>query len=293
MAECPICKASSGTAQCVCGYSFDGEPLDWQKLRARYDSEKDWRSRAEIVRSSHRISGNPPLREFAASLEIGLGTAARDIRLAIGLDQYPELATQPNAFHADNELKILNGRRRGKASTRPDARFYNEDELQKCLVDHWQITCLGKEWDLCRHNGHFDTREVGTLDILARHKNRPAWLIVELKVGKPSDNVLGQLLRYMGWIRARHAAEGEAIEGLVIGSERDPQITYGLGCLPNVQFICYRRTGAGLELFNPIFDEASTAIESLTDTEREELLSKLKLMQISSSNNSNPENNVT
>jgi RecB family endonuclease NucS len=42
-------------------------------------------------------------------------------------------------------------------------------------------------------------------------------LVVELKRGRPSDKVIGQAARYMGYLRAHMAQAGLQVEGLIVG----------------------------------------------------------------------------
>jgi restriction system protein len=45
----------------------------------------------------------------------------------------------------------------------------------------------------------FDTNEIGRIDILAIEPSTKSFVVIELKKGRPSDEVVGQTLRYMGW----------------------------------------------------------------------------------------------
>jgi len=53
------------------------------------------------------------------------------------------------------------------------------------------------------------------IDILAvDSENR--YVVIELKVSKGYDRVIGQLLRYIGWIEDRHADPGRAVRGIIV-----------------------------------------------------------------------------
>jgi restriction system protein len=43
--------------------------------------------------------------------------------------------------------------------------------------------------------------EIGPIDILAVEPGSKSFVVIELKKGRPSDQVVGQILRYMGWLR--------------------------------------------------------------------------------------------
>ncbi|MEQ1758342.1 MAG: endonuclease NucS domain-containing protein [Vicinamibacterales bacterium] len=56
------------------------------------------------------------------------------------------------------------------------------------------------------------------IDILALDAaNR--YVVIELKVSKGYDRVVGQLLRYMAWVEENHADPGQAVRGVIIARE--------------------------------------------------------------------------
>lgn len=55
------------------------------------------------------------------------------------------------------------------------------------------------------------------IDILAVDTNG-AFVVIELKVSKGYDRVIGQLLRYMGWLET-NLTDGQAVRGMIVCSE--------------------------------------------------------------------------
>ena len=55
------------------------------------------------------------------------------------------------------------------------------------------------------------------IDILAVDKNQ-AFVVIELKVSRGYDRVIGQLQRYMGWVEANLASE-KPVRGIIVASE--------------------------------------------------------------------------
>ena len=95
-------------------------------------------------------------------------------------------------------------------------------------------TPFGKEWDL--KEAKFNAGPVGQIDLLAQHREKPKWLVIELKKDTSPDNTIGQILRYMGWIKKNHAGNDEEVEGLIIsGFPPDDWIRYALLVTPNVK----------------------------------------------------------
>jgi hypothetical protein len=123
-------------------------------------------------------------------------------------------------------------------------RFSLERHWQDFLWDNWRDTSLGDEWDLYSEPGDPDAGYeypcgVGRIDLLARHKSRPDWLVIELKRGQTSDATVGQVLRYMGWIKTNLAEPGEEVYGLVVAHEADEGLRYALSTLPSVDMLRY------------------------------------------------------
>jgi len=125
--------------------------------------------------------------------------------------------------------------------------FGLERHLHEFLLDNWAQTKLGQEWDLYSEDGdpqagsEYPT-DVGRIDLLARHKTDPAWLVIELKRGQTGDATLGQVLRYMGWIRRNLAQEGDQVRGLIIAREPDRALTYALQVVSDVTLKLYSVT---------------------------------------------------
>ena len=55
------------------------------------------------------------------------------------------------------------------------------------------------------------------IDILAIDSNSNL-VVVELKVSRGYDRVIGQLLRYMGWVEA-NICEGKPVRGMIVANE--------------------------------------------------------------------------
>ena len=70
--------------------------------------------------------------------------------------------------------------------------------------------------------------DVGTIDILAQEPRTNSFMVVELKKGRESDKVIGQTLRYMGWVRDNLCQEGQSVKGMIICREADLRLNYAL-----------------------------------------------------------------
>jgi len=62
--------------------------------------------------------------------------------------------------------------------------------------------------------------------------------VIELKKGQTSDATVGQVLRYMGWVR-RNLANGAEVDGLIVCRDTDQRILYALDGQSNIRCMIY------------------------------------------------------
>jgi hypothetical protein len=60
-----------------------------------------------------------------------------------------------------------------------------------------------------------------------------------LKKGQTSDDTVGQIARYMGWVKKR-LANGRDVRGIIIAGLNDRRLQYALESLPNVELFLYK-----------------------------------------------------
>ncbi len=122
--------------------------------------------------------------------------------------------------------------------------FALEKHLEDFLVQNWLQTELGKDYDIFEEDGEkvgqqYPT-DTGPLDILAVKKDKTELLVVELKKGRASDVVVGQVLRYMGYVHQELAEQHQSVRGVIIALEEDPRIKRALAMTPNIDFYRYQ-----------------------------------------------------
>lgn len=127
----------------------------------------------------------------------------------------------------------------------PDIMFGLERHLHDFLRDNWESTELGKEWTLEVEAGEPDIgyeypTGVGKIDLLVHSRTNKDLLVVELKRGQTSDETVGQVLRYMGWVRQHVLEQGGRVTGLVIAHSVDDKLRYALRELPDVEIRLYK-----------------------------------------------------
>jgi hypothetical protein len=76
------------------------------------------------------------------------------------------------------------------------------------------------------------------IDILAVDSNKQ-YVVIELKVSKGYDRVIGQILRYMAWIEKNHAEPGQGVRGIIAAREISDDLRLACSYLPNVSLYEY------------------------------------------------------
>lgn len=76
------------------------------------------------------------------------------------------------------------------------------------------------------------------IDILATDKDLN-YVVIELKVSRGYDKVVGQILRYMAWIRKNHAEENQKVRGIIIAREISNDLILACSETTNVELYEY------------------------------------------------------
>lgn len=121
--------------------------------------------------------------------------------------------------------------------------FVLEKHLEDFLVRNWAATELGNDYAIFEEDGELVGQQyptdTGPLDILAVRNDRRELLVVELKKGRASDAVVGQVLRYMGYVQDELAEDGQSVRGVIIALDDDLRLRRAVAMVPQVDFYRY------------------------------------------------------
>lgn len=124
------------------------------------------------------------------------------------------------------------------------ATFALEKHLEDFLVQNWAQTEFGKRFDIFSDDGELVGQQymsdTGPIDILAVSKDKKEILVVELKRGRASDVVVGQIQRYMGYVQSEVASAGQVVRGAIVALEDDLRIRRALSVAENIEFYTYK-----------------------------------------------------
>lgn len=121
--------------------------------------------------------------------------------------------------------------------------FGMESHLEDFLIANWEKTIFGKNYELIYEENDLVSQQyqtsVGLIDILARARNEQSYLVIELKKGRSSDAVVGQILRYINWVK-EHLANGKMVKGVIVVLDTDEKLVYSLKGLKEVSLYTYK-----------------------------------------------------
>ena len=159
------------------------------------------------------------------------------------------IGTVSNVTKYSEELEILISDNKPPAlistddSVEDPSVFALEKHLEDFLVENWNQTELGKSYDIVEEDGELVGQQyptdTGPIDILAVSKDKKTILVIELKKGRVSDSVVGQIQRYMGYVNEELLEEGQSVKGIIIALEDDLRMKRALSMTSNIEFYRY------------------------------------------------------
>ena len=127
--------------------------------------------------------------------------------------------------------------------------FVKEQHLQQYLVNHWEQMELSEQWEIYSdaddpEAGVEFSTGIGRPDILLTHTSEARVCILELKKGSTSDRAVGQLLRYVGWVRdhledLEGVSDDADVEGRLIVNEPSEKLEYAISVVPELMLYEY------------------------------------------------------
>ena len=77
------------------------------------------------------------------------------------------------------------------------------------------------------------------IDILALDRN-DAFVVLELKVSKGYDRVVGQVLRYVNWVRQNLADPGQRVRGMIVCRAMTDDLKLACSSVPDIELFEYQ-----------------------------------------------------
>jgi len=127
----------------------------------------------------------------------------------------------------------------GVSSKPLNLRVTLEQYLEDLLVEQWDTLPWGEELEYLDRQVECGT--LGTLDILARDRSTGEYVVIELKRHQGHDEVVGQVSRYMGWIKKQRADhEGVGVRGVIVAHEATERLRSAVSPHQNIGLYTYQ-----------------------------------------------------
>ncbi len=119
--------------------------------------------------------------------------------------------------------------------------FYMEQQLEDFIIENWENTELGKKYELIYEEGALKSQQyvtdIGRIDILAKDKVGGNYVVIELKKNQTSDDTVGQILRYMGWVSEKKG--DKSVKGIIVAGKYDEKLYYAQQMMKDIDVFLY------------------------------------------------------
>jgi len=162
---------------------------------------------------------------------------------------------------SESDFLTITGSRETRAALAPatveqieaQTEFALESHLEDFLDKNWAKIDFGSP--LVRYatedqDGRQFPAGAWSIDFLCLDTKTGEIVVLELKRGKSSDSTVGQVLRYMGWVKENLAKSGQGVRGIIIAKEVDDALRYAVKSIVDVSVLTYRidfKLSPGLE----------------------------------------------
>lgn len=100
--------------------------------------------------------------------------------------------------------------------------LFLEKHLEEAIIKN--IKLLDPNLAIIKNGRQYPT-EIGRIDILAKDIKNNEYVVIELKRDRAADKVIGQCLRYMGWVFL-NLSKSKTVKGIIVGSKIEPELEY-------------------------------------------------------------------
>lgn len=148
------------------------------------------------------------------------------------------------AFDGEETCSIVSEATNQISDERKNMEFIMEKYLEEFIENNFDKINFGQKLELYRdeqdeenYGRQYYTGIVGYIDLLAIDRDNKTFVVMELKKGKSSDQVIGQTLRYMGWVKENltiNTYKEYDVRGIIISKEIDKNLEYAVRMLPKI-----------------------------------------------------------
>ena len=189
---------------------------------------------SEVIENPARYGASFAYRTYTTIIQNGSVTFLNDDK---------EIDSEAMSVDLNEILNIYKGlldiEVRNENSVTSTGLFYLESQLEQFLIENWESTPLSKNLELIYADGELTSQQfrtdIGRIDLLVKDKKTGSHVVIELKRNQSSDDTVGQVLRYMGWVKEKMSDQN--VRGIIVAGKYDEKLDYA------------RKMVSGLEVF--------------------------------------------
>jgi hypothetical protein len=124
-----------------------------------------------------------------------------------------------------------------------DSEFALEMHLEEFLDRNWGNIDFGSRLEKYQaedQTGRQFPAGTWSIDFLCVDTASGDFVVLELKRGKTSDATVGQILRYIAYVKKKLAKPGQSVRGIIIAKEIDEALRYAIEPVPDITVLTYR-----------------------------------------------------
>ena len=118
------------------------------------------------------------------------------------------------------------------------AEFALETHLEEFIHQNWDSIDWGRRiklYETDEQDGRQFPAGIWSIDFLAVDEEQNELVVIELKRGKTSDSSVGQVLRYVSWVRENVAEAGQPVKGVLLAHDVDEALKYAVKDLEDIE----------------------------------------------------------
>lgn len=120
--------------------------------------------------------------------------------------------------------------------------FALESHLEEFLHTNWLSINWGRPlrlYETPESNGRQFPAGTWSIDFLAVDQETDNFVVIELKRGQTSDSTVGQVLRYIEWVRENIATADQKVNGVIVCRRMDEALRLAVRGQPNIHVLEY------------------------------------------------------